>query len=119
MRDERLGSYSTDATTAGMAALSRLKSTTRYACLAPPPINREVTRPVLLRPPVRFLGSTSDFSGRSRVMSSRDTTVWKRRVAVTGLYVLIGITQSLSPRPPAPDQISAKSGVFSPFFNFT
>ena len=85
MRDERLGSYSIDATTAGMATLSRLKSTTRYACLAPPPMNREVTRPVLLRPPVRFLDSTSDFSGRSLVMSSRDTTVWKRRVAVTGL----------------------------------
>src|SRR5271157_5375085 len=62
-------------------------------------MNREVTRPVLLRPPVRFLDSTSDFSGRSLVMSSRDTTVWKRRVAVTGLYVLIGITQSLSPAP--------------------
>ena len=85
MRDERLGSYSIDATTAGMPTLSRLKSTTRYACLAPPPMNREVTRPVLLRPPVRFLDSTSDFSGRSLVMSSRDTTVWKRRVGVTGL----------------------------------
>jgi len=36
IRDERLGSYSTDATTAGIPTLSRLKSTTRYACLAPP-----------------------------------------------------------------------------------
>src|SRR6478672_786852 len=46
---------------------------------------------MLLRPPVRFLGSTSDFSGVSLVMSWRDTTVWKRRVGVVGLYVLIAI----------------------------
>ena len=46
---------------------------------------------MLLRPPVRCLDSTSDFSGRSLVMSSRETTVWNRRVGVTGLYVLIGI----------------------------
>jgi hypothetical protein len=48
-------------------------------------MNREETRPVLLRPPVRFLDSTSDFSGRSLVMSARETVVWKRRVGVTGL----------------------------------
>jgi hypothetical protein len=38
-------------------------------------MKRELTRPVLDRPPVRFLLSTSDFSGRSLVMSSRETTV--------------------------------------------
>src|SRR5258708_33559820 len=54
-------------------------------------MNREVTRPLLLRPPVPCLGSTSDFSGRSLVMSSRETMVWKRRVGVVGLYVLMGI----------------------------
>ena len=34
-------------------------------------MNRDVTRPVLLRPPVRCLEVTSDFSGRSLVISSR------------------------------------------------
>ena len=86
MRAVRLGSYSMAATTAGMPALSRLKSIDRdtLAC-APPPMNRDVMRPVLLRPPVRFLPFTSDFSGVSLVMSSRDTTVWNRRVGVVGL----------------------------------
>ena len=54
-------------------------------------MNREVTRPVLLRPPVRFLDSTSDFSGVCLVMSSRETTVWKRRVGGGGSVVLIGM----------------------------
>ena len=44
------------ATTAGMPTLSRLKSITRYACLCPPPMNREVTRPVLLRPGILAIG---------------------------------------------------------------
>src|SRR5437879_1493495 len=97
MRAERLGSYSTAATTAGTPVLSRLKSITRYACLWPPPMNREVTRPLLLRPPVPCLGSSSDFSGRCLVMSSRETMVWKRRVGVVGLYNLIGIGLDLRP----------------------
>src|SRR5579871_5501750 len=54
-------------------------------------MKRDVTRPVLLRPPVRCFVSTSDFSGVCLVISSRDTTVWKRRVAVVGLYVLMGM----------------------------
>jgi hypothetical protein len=54
-------------------------------------MKRDEMRPVLARPPVRFFDSTSDFSGRSLVMSSRETTVWKRRVGVVGLYVLIGM----------------------------
>src|SRR5271157_2102304 len=91
MRADRLGSYSTAATTAGMPCLSRLKSIVRYACLCPPPMNREVMRPIELRPPDRFLLSTSDFSGFCLVISSRDTEVMKRREAVCGLYVLIGI----------------------------
>jgi len=48
-------------------------------------MNRDVTRPVLLRPPVRFFDVTSAFSGRSLVISSRVVTVWNRRVGVTGL----------------------------------
>src|SRR5260370_35153997 len=91
VRAVRLGSYSTDATLAGMPVLSRLKSMTRYACLAPPPRNRDEIRPSLLRPPERFLPSTSDFSGRSRVISSRETEVVNRRVGVVGLYFFIGI----------------------------
>jgi hypothetical protein len=59
-------------------------------------MNREVTRPVLLRPPVRFLDSTSAFSGRCLVISSRVVIVWKRRVGVVGLYVLIGMFVALS-----------------------
>jgi hypothetical protein len=38
-------------------------------------MKREVTRPVLLRPPVRCFFSTSDFSGVSLVIFSRETTV--------------------------------------------
>jgi hypothetical protein len=48
-------------------------------------MNRDVTRPIALRPPDRFLVSTSDFSGVCFVISSRDTTVWNRRVGVVGL----------------------------------
>ena len=75
MRAERFGSYSIVATTAATPCFSRLKSITRYACLWPPPIKRLVTRPVLLRPPVRCFFSTRDFSGLSAVMFSRVTTV--------------------------------------------
>jgi hypothetical protein len=65
MRAERLGSYSIAATTAGIPNFVALEIDPRGrpAC-APPPMKREVTRPVLLRPPVRFFPSTSDFSGR-------------------------------------------------------
>src|SRR5581483_4397711 len=91
MRAERLGSYSTDATTAGMPCLSRLKSMTRYAFLWPPPMNRAEIRPVLVRPPVRCLGCTRDFSGVCFVISSRVTVEVKRRAGVTGVYFLIGI----------------------------
>src|SRR5256885_1321609 len=51
--EERVDCFSSAATPAGMPALSRLKSMTQWACLSPPPMNREVTRPVELRPPVR------------------------------------------------------------------
>src|SRR5579884_1324984 len=91
MRAERLGSYSIATTRAGTPCLSRLKSMMRYARLAPPPRNRLETCPRLLRPPVRDLPSTSDFSGGFFEISSRVTTVMNRRDFVTGLYALIGI----------------------------
>jgi len=54
-------------------------------------VTREVPPRLLLPPPVFRFGSSSDFSGVSFVMSSRDTDVVKRRLGVTGLYVLIGM----------------------------
>src|ERR1700733_5616203 len=91
MRAERFGSYSIAATFAGMPNLSRLKSMIRYACLWPPAMNREVTRPVLLRPPDFGRGWTSDFSGFSFVMPSRATTVTYRRLGVVGENFLIAL----------------------------
>src|SRR3569833_1332343 len=91
MRAERFGSYSIAATVATTPSLSRLISIMRYAFLAPPPMKRLEMRPRASRPPVRFLPSSSDFSGVSLVMSSRVRYVWKRRGGVTGLKLLIGI----------------------------
>ena len=51
---------------------------------------------------VAFFDSTSAFSGRCLVISSRVVIVWKRRVGVVGLYVLIGITKSLHAPTPNP-----------------
>src|SRR5665213_479606 len=85
MRALRLGSYSMVATLAGIPSLSRLKSMIRYCCLCPPPRWRAVLRPWLLRPPVRGLGASSDFSGRSVVSSAKSETVWNRRPALVGL----------------------------------
>src|ERR1022692_877287 len=61
---ERLGSYSIASTVAGMSRMLRLKSMTRYSCLWPPPMRREVSRPYALRPPVLCLGSVSARWGR-------------------------------------------------------
>src|SRR3954468_23039352 len=91
MRAERFGSYSIEATVAGIPVLSRLKSMTRYCCLCPPPMNREVMSPELGRPPVRFLGSSNALCGRLVVISSLTSVVLKRCVGVIGLYVLIAI----------------------------
>src|SRR5258708_40041576 len=87
------GSFSREAPLGGVPVLSGLKLMTGYAGLAPPPRNRDEIRPSLLRPPERFLPSTSDFSGRSRVISSRETEVVKRRVGVVGLYFFIGMVK--------------------------
>jgi len=61
---------------------------------APAEIRDEI-KPSLLRPPERFLPSTSDFSGRSLVISSRVTLVVNRRVGVVGLYFFIGMVNVL------------------------
>src|SRR5450432_2788500 len=95
MRAERLGSYSIAATLAGMPCLSRLKSISRKVCLWPPPMKREDTRPVLLRPPLLRLPNVSDFSGVCLVISSRDTSVMKRRLGVVGLNVLSSMVLDL------------------------
>jgi large subunit ribosomal protein L2 len=71
VRAERFGSYSMCATFAGTPSLRRLKSILRYSRLAPPPRWREVLRPCALRPPDFLSPSTSDFSGRSRVISAK------------------------------------------------
>src|SRR6266545_2811009 len=84
MRALRLGSYSISATLPGIPNLLRLKSILRYCRLCPPPRCREVRWPWLLRPPLFLSGSTSDFSGASRVISSNPDTDLKRVAAVIG-----------------------------------
>src|SRR5204863_9009071 len=63
----------------------------RYSFLWPPPVKRDEIRPVLLRPPVAGLPLTRLFSGFCLVISSRETTVWKRRVGVVGLKLFTGM----------------------------
>src|ERR1700677_1156779 len=52
---------------------------------------REVNRPLLLRPPLRFLTSRSDFSGLLFVISSNAGSALKRDAGVRGLNVLSAI----------------------------
>src|ERR1700730_2062466 len=85
MRAERLGSYSNASTVASTSRSFRLKSMTRYLRLWPPPMWREVKRPLLLRPPVRLTGSIRDLSGFSFVISSNPGVCLKRWVGVRGL----------------------------------
>src|SRR6266850_1624138 len=84
MRAVRFGSYSTDATFAGIVNFSRRKSMRRYWRLWPPLMYRLVMWPLLLRPPVRFSGSSSDFSGSVFVMSAKSETDRKRVAGVIG-----------------------------------
>src|SRR6185312_69084 len=92
IRALRLGSYSTSATRPGIPNLSRLKSIFRYWRLCPPPRCREVRWPRLFRPPDFFIGSSSDFSGVSRVISSNPETERKRVPAVIGRNCLMLIS---------------------------
>src|SRR6266480_5053612 len=84
MRAVRFGSYSIVATRAGIANLSRRKSMRRYCRLCPPLMYRLVIWPLLLRPPVRFSGSSSDFSGSVAVISEKSETERKRVAGVIG-----------------------------------
>src|SRR5438552_15171578 len=84
MRDVRFGSYSTAATLAGMPNFSRRKSIRRYRRLCPPPCQRLVMWPLLLRPPVRRNGSSSDFSGSVFVTSAKSETERNRVPGVIG-----------------------------------
>src|SRR5579862_4725735 len=74
-----------------MPFFSRRKSTVRYCRLCPPPRCHEVTSPCELRPPLRFLLSTSDFSGVCFVNSLLSSMVTNRREAVYGLKLFSGM----------------------------
>src|SRR5216684_7282360 len=94
MLELRLGSYSMAATLAGTPVLSRRKSTLRYCFLWPPPRCQITISPWLFRPPERFFGSTSAFSGSCFVMWLLSTTVMNRRDAVYGLKLFSPIAAS-------------------------
>src|SRR5712692_6396053 len=106
----RFGSYSMAATVAGTPSLSRRKSTTRYCFLCPPPRCHTTISPRLLRPPVRFFGSSNFFSGVCLVISLLSSMVMKRRDAVYGLKLFSAIVVLLSvARPAGPRQDASES----------
>src|SRR5271163_2431395 len=94
MRAERFGSYSMDATFAGTPIFSRRKSIDRKRRACPPPRCQELISPWLLRPPVRFFDSVSDFSGDSLVISLLSSMDRNRRDGVYGLNVFSAIVAS-------------------------
>src|ERR1700730_2680698 len=94
MFELRFGSYSIAATFAGTPTLSRRKSTWRYCFLCPPPRCQTTISPWLLRPPERFLGSSSAFSGSCLVIWLLSRTVINRRDAVYGLKLFSPIAAS-------------------------
>src|SRR5882724_7940360 len=100
MFELRLGSYSMAATFAGTPTLSRRKSTWRYCFLWPPPRCQTTISPWLLRPPERFLGSSSAFSGSCLVIWLLSRTVMNRRDAVYGLKLFSPISTSSLPAAP-------------------
>src|ERR1700724_1090986 len=94
MFELRFGSYSIAATFAGTPTLSRRKATWRYCFLCPPPRCQTTISPWLLRPPERFLGSSSAFSGSCLVIWLLSKTVMNRRDAVYGLKLFSPIATS-------------------------
>src|SRR5579872_7329089 len=83
----------------------------RYIRLLPPPWNRCVIRPLLLRPPVLWIGAISGLCGSTgwlprrrmpialfRVSSANVETDRNRRPGPVGLYFRIGIYQTPSNR---------------------
>src|SRR5215471_18615985 len=93
MKAERLGSYSSRSTVAGTSHVRRLKSMTRYFCLWPPAIPREVTWPLLLRPPVLRLPSVSALTGLPFHSADLSTRIRPRRDEDVGLYCLSAISR--------------------------
>src|SRR5688572_19943638 len=72
-------------------------------------------RPVLLRPPLLCRGRTSDFSGVSRVISTKSATLEPRRPGVVGLYLRIPIAHPSVSDPAAlgdraPEDLDAVAG---------
>src|SRR5437763_16623244 len=91
MKAERFGSYSRRSTVAGTSQVRRLKSMKRYFCLWPPAMPREVTWPLLLRPPVLRLPSTSALTGLPFQSADLSTRIRPRCDEVVGLYFLSAI----------------------------
>src|SRR4051812_48700373 len=91
MNAERFGSYSMRSTVATTSHLRRLKSMKRYFCLWPPAMPREVTWPLLLRPPVLRLPSTSALIGLPFQSDDLSTRTRPRCDEVVGLYFLSAI----------------------------
>src|SRR5262249_414902 len=124
----RFGSYSIAATFAGTPGLSRRKSTLRYCFLWPPPRCHTETSPWLLRPPERFFGSRSAFSGVSLVISLLSITLMHRLDPVSGLKLFSPIAASCPSKtfsyrlrfPLVPNyRLSAYSIIFSPAASLT
>src|SRR5579862_2857796 len=92
MNADRLGSYSTDTTLAGIFFLPLLKSIKRYIFLCPPPMYLMERRPCTFLPPVDLIFSTKVFSGASEVSSANALPILHRVPAVTGLYFLSAIS---------------------------
>src|ERR1044072_4648799 len=66
-------------------------------------------RPGVLRPPVRRLPLTSEFSGSARVISSLTSHVWKRRAGEVGFCFLIATDPCLFRRRCAFEQLDART----------
>src|SRR5271154_3839307 len=104
MYAERLGSYSIAATRACTPSLRRLKSTRRYARLAPPPRCRAVLRPRALRPPLFLRPSMSVFSGSDFVISAKSGYDTKRMPGLVGRGLRIGMFSALEGGEPLEDR---------------
>src|SRR3954462_3639795 len=94
MKAVRLGSYSRRSTVAGWSHLRRLKSIVRYFCLWPPAMPREVTWPLLLRPPVLRLPSVSALTGLPFHSDDLSTRMRPRREGLVGLCVLSAMVRA-------------------------
>src|SRR5271165_289333 len=91
MKAVRLGSYSRRSTVAGISSLARLKSTVRKRFLLPPPRQRMVIRPVLLRPPLPRRPSVNALTGLPFHSPLRSTMTSSRCDGVVGLKVFNAI----------------------------